>query len=214
MQKSIVIVGPGEHFSYALAKCFGDEGFHIVFMARTIEPLAQLTECLTGEGVSCEYLVADITSEKEIGEAFKGKELPPVAGLIFNVKASPKGDGLTLSPAQFTSALTANVSGVLIAIQALLPHFSEGASVMLTGGGYKDRPDPNKLALSVSKGALHTLFLSLIEPLGERGFKIGTVIIDGVVRAEGPILPAQVARAFLDVFQGENGKEVRVSSLA
>lgn len=210
-KKSIVIVGPGEHFGYALAKRFGDEGFHIVLLARKAEPLEMLQKQLTEEGVSCEYVVADITSEKEVAEIFVRRGSMSIAGLLFNVKASPKGDGLTLSPTQLTDALSANVSGVLTALHAMLPCFAPGCSVILTGGGYKDVPDPNKLALSVSKGALHTLFLSLTQPLGARGFKIGTVIIDGVVRREGPILPEQVSQAFLDVFNGENGTEVHVS---
>lgn len=213
-QKSIVIVGPGEHFGYALAQRFGAEGFHIVLLARKTGPLEALQKQLTDEGVSCECVVADVISEKEVAEIFTAREPLSIAGLIFNVKASPKGNGVILSPTQLTEALSANVSGVLIALQTMLPYFAVGASVMLTGGGYKDKPDPEKLALSVSKGALHTLFLSLIEPLGARGLKIGTVIIDGVVRAEGPIYPEQVSQAFLDVFQGENGKEVRVSSPA
>lgn len=214
MLKSVVIVGPGEHFGYELARRFGAEGFHIVLLARKKDPLETLQKQLTGEGVSCEYVVADITSEKEVAEIFSTRGSLSIAGVIFNVKTSPKGNGLVLSSTQLTEALSANVSGVLTALQTMLPYFAVGASVILTGGGYKDRPDPEKLALSVSKGALHTLFLSLTQSLGARGFKIGTVIIDGMVRAEGPILPTQVSQAFLDVFQGENGKEVRVSSSA
>jgi short-subunit dehydrogenase len=213
-EKSVVIVGPGEHFGFQLAKQFGEKGFHVVLVARKKEALQELSEKVQAEGISSDIVVADVSNIENFGDAFTAvaSRIPPVMALIFNVKASVRGDGLTLSPEQLTEALAIQVSGVLVAVQTVLPYFAPGASVMLTGGGYKDTPDPEKLALSVSKGALHTLFLALVEPLSARGIKVGTVIIDGVVRAEGPIFPEDVAQAFLEVSESETGKAIMVSS--
>lgn len=210
--KSIVVVGPGKHFGLELAKRFGTEGFHIVLVARSEEALMQLCSKLSNENIECSYLGLDATDKdafsKQLSEL--AKSIPPIAGLIFNAKLGVRGSGLKLPPEELTHVLHTNVSGALAAVQSTLPVLEKGASIILTGGGYKDTPDSDKLALSVSKGALHTLFLSLIDPLKTEGVKIGTVIIDGAVRENGPIYAKDVAEAFWTVYLSESGKELRV----
>ena len=75
-----------------------------------------------------------------------------------------------------------------------------GSTIILTGGGYKDRPDPNKLALSVSKAALHALFLSMSLPLSYKHINLKTVILDGAVREEGPLRAVDAAALFWSAF--------------
>ncbi len=210
--KSIILIGPGKHFGFELAKRFGLEGFHIVLVSRTADTLIKLSNKLNNENVACSYLALDANDKdllsRELSELTKS--IPPIAGLIFNLRAGTRGNGLEISPEDLTHALTTNVSGALVAVQAALPVLEKGASIIFTGGGYKDCPDSDKLALSVSKGALHTLFLSLIGPLKSRGIKIGTVVIDGAVRESGPIYPKDVAEAFWTVYQAKSGEVVEV----
>lgn len=211
-KRSIVLIGPGKYFGFELAKRFGLEGFHVVLVARREDALIELSDELAKENIACSYLALDATDKdilsKELGE--HAKTTPPITGLIFNVKAGGRGNGLELSPEHLTQTLHTNVSGALIAVQAALPVLEKESSIIFTGGGYKDSPDPDKLALSVSKGALHTLFLSLINPLKSQGIKVSTVVIDGAVRQEGPIYPKDVAEGFWKAYQAESGEIIEV----
>ena len=210
--KSLILVGPGEHFGLELARLFGSENFHIVLIARNPSSLIGASNELEQENISCSCLAVDITDKDKFSNQLAeiAKSIPPIEALIFNVVASSRGNGLNLPPDELTRALTTNVSGALAVVQAALPFLVKGSSIVFTGGGYKDAPDSEKLALSVSKGALHTLFLSLVQPLQTQGIKIGTVVIDGAVREDGPIYPRDVAKAFWDVYQAETGKIVEL----
>lgn len=205
--KTLIIFGPGEHFGFSVAQRFAKEGFYIVFIARDEGKLEALQEALHKEGISVSMACADVRSQSEVIQAVAAlKGLPPVTAVIYNVKAGARGNGLSVTPEELTDALAANVGGALAAIQASLPILKPGSSIILTGGGYKDKPDPEKLALSVSKGALHTLFLSMIRPLKSRGITLKTLIIDGMVREEGPIRPENVAQAFWDLYTQESNE--------
>ena len=210
---SVLIFGPGKHFGLQLAKRFGSEGHHVVLVARDEILLSGLCDQLKNDGISCSYVGADVGSSRELAQSLNalGQSIPRVSTLIFNVKVSAPGSGLAISPELLTQALAINVSGALAALQASMPLFSANASIILTGGGYKDAPDLEKLALSVSKGALHTLFLALVEPMQQRGLRISTVVIDGVVRESGPILPDRVANAFWEAGSAKSGTIVRVA---
>lgn len=210
--KSVLIFGPGKHFGFQLAQRFGSEGFHVVLIARNETRLLELCNTLEQKNVSCSFVLADVCKrglDKQLIDL--ATTVPAIETVIFNIKESVAGNGLTLSPDQLSQALATNVTGALAVVQASLPILRPNASIILTGGGYKDTPDPEKLALSISKGALHTLFLALIEPLRERDVRISTVVIDGVVRESGPIVPERVADAFWEASQGETGTVVKVS---
>lgn len=207
--KNLILFGPGKHFGLQVARRFAAEGFHIILVARNRTSLDELAMKLGQEGFPCTVVVADVCKSTELQEILA--PLPSLEVVIFNVKSSVPGDGLNLTPELLTETLAANVSGALSAIQACMPLLQPSASILLTGGGYKDTPDPEKLALSVSKGALHTLFLSMIEPLKWRGIILKTVVIDGAVREDRPILPSAVAEAFWKTYQQDSSEPTHIS---
>jgi short-subunit dehydrogenase len=211
--KSVVIVGPGKHFGKSIAKRFGAEGYHIVLVARTEDTLMRYANELRDEGFSCSFVVADVINAADFARILQNHlaETPPVEVLIYNIKVSIAADGLHLSPVDLMTALQANVVGALAVVQSIVPLLSHGGSIIFTGGGYKDTPDPQKVALSVSKGALHTLFLALREVLASKSIKLSTVVIDGVVREVGPLYPDSVAHAFWEASEASEGREFRVS---
>ena len=98
------------------------------------------------------------------------------------------------------AALDANIAAALVAVQSAPEVLaSDRRTVMiLTGGGFKDRPDESRLALSASKAALdaiaHGMRLTLLR---EHDIELKTLIVDGSVRTDGPIRPEQVAAAFV-----------------
>jgi NAD(P)-dependent dehydrogenase (short-subunit alcohol dehydrogenase family) len=198
-QRSLLLVGPGKHFGAQLARRFAQEGFAVGLLARTRQHLDALVTELRGLGGVAYAATADVTRTAELQSAVSelAAALPPLSCVIYNVKASVPGTALELVPDSLTACLAANVSGALGVIQAVQPWLKDRRrTVILTGGGYKDRPNSSKLALSVSKAALHSLFRSATEPLAAAGVSLKTLVIDGVVREKGPLFPEDVAACF------------------
>ena len=200
--KTLVLLGPGVYFGRETALRFAEEGFHIVLVARDEARLTALVSEIVSRGFTAQAVVADVCDAEGFAEkvALSLKDCPPIGAVIYNVKRSLSGNGLSVTTKELNDAFAVNVTAAVTCLQILLPYMEPGSSFMLTGGGYKDTPDPNKIALSVSKSALHTLFLSLVEPLLAHGVLAKTLVIDGVVRTEGPILPTEVADSFWKLY--------------
>jgi NAD(P)-dependent dehydrogenase (short-subunit alcohol dehydrogenase family) len=211
LTRSVLLVGPGRHFGYEVARRFAVEGFRIGLIARTRTNVDPISRALELEGHPCASAIADVRDTAQIGAAVSdvASSLGSLDCVIFNVRDGAPERGLELAPADLTNALATSVSGALAVIQSACPLLERRSqsTVILTGGGYKDRPEPTKLALSVSKAALHALFLALSTPLQSRNILIKTVIVDGVVRPSGPLLPRDVADVFWNALwrvDGEN----------
>lgn len=200
--KSLLLIGPGEHFGLHLIRKFATEGYAIGVISQNKHKLDQLADCLRLENIHIVTAAADVRDFQATKKAVDTlvPALPTLACVIFNVKKSPRGSWVNLDTFDFCDALATNVGGALNCVKATAPYLKNtvGASVIITGGGYKDNPDPNKLALSVSKGAVHTLYQAVAAGLREEGITIKTIVIDGVVREEGPIRSREVANLFWD----------------
>ena len=198
-QRSLLLVGPGAHFGTQLAQRFVAEGFAIALLARSRRHLDPLSEDIRRVGGVATSAIADVVNATQVRQAIDTTltGLPPLSCVIFNVKASAPGRALELDPSVLTACLAANVSGAVAVIQAAQPWLRDRRRVViLTGGGYKDKPNSDKLALSVSKAALHSLFRSSAEPLLAAGISLKTIVIDGAVRETGPLFPEDVAACF------------------
>jgi NADP-dependent 3-hydroxy acid dehydrogenase YdfG len=204
-QKGLILIGPGEHFGFEIAKKFGLEHFQIGLVGRSSGKLLSTVEELCRYGIDAFYVCADVTNENEVKDAFqqiKTKMLRPEC-LIYNVKSSVKGTGLSLKPSDLTLTMAANISGAVSAIQSVSPFFCHASSpmIILTGGGYKDTPNENKLSLSVGKAGIHMVAKVTNSILDRRGIKIRTLVIDGVVRDDGPLRSADVAEEFWKIYE-------------
>lgn len=201
MQKTLLLIGPGEYFGKELIQTFLSAGYKVGILTSSE---VSLQKCKKETGISIGGY-ADITDVKEYRKCLRklAGELGSISCLIYNPKYSPKGTGLELSVEEFEKSLAINATGAVIAIQELASVMKEG-KVLLTGGGYKDNPDPNKFALSVGKSALHGVY----EALKETEISIGTVIIDGFVREGNSINPQRVAQAFLEMAEGKSTEKV------
>jgi NAD(P)-dependent dehydrogenase (short-subunit alcohol dehydrogenase family) len=202
--KSLLLIGPGAHFGAHLARRFSANGFGVGLISQRAEGVRSLASELAKDGIECATATADVRDPAALRAAMHeaAGQLPPLACIIYNVKFSTSAPGLETPPEDLTRALSINVSGALATIQCALPILKQDCgvnpSIILTGGGFKDRPHPDKLVLSVSKAALHSIFLALALPLHREGISLKTVVIDGVVRKTGPLLPSDVADFFWD----------------
>ena len=199
-ERSLLIAGPGTSFTVDTAERFAHEGFSIGLMGRNEQFLNDLAATLSSKDIQPQVTIVDFTNEQSINAATKqlSEQLPPWETVLYNVKQSHHGTVFDASVSEIQNDFDANVMGLLRLTRSVIKLWdrSENASVLLAGGGYKDSPDPNKLSLSVSKGAFHTLGLSMKEPLAERDIQISELVIDGFVAKDGPLFPADVADMF------------------
>lgn len=201
--RGLLLVGPGEHFGRQLLLRFGREGFKLGAIGRSRESLSSLTTALSSEGTELVSAAADIT-EKGFANTVRAlsTQLAPISCLIYNPKSSVRGSGLRTDPSELSSTLAVNVVGALVAIQEALPSMpSDGTGcIILSGGGFKDKPDSERFALSVGKAGLHGVARGLVEPLARRGVRLKTVVIRGYVRDTGPIRPDELADFYWRTF--------------
>lgn len=205
IQKSLLLVGPGKHFGRDIIRKFSSEGWKIGVISQNQDKLDELESFLSTEGISIVPHSADVKSLSDMKNAIQkiSEDISTFSCVIFNVKMSIAGSCLTINPEEFTDALTSNVTGAINTIQSVKPFLGSNASIIFTGGGYKDQPDPEKLALSVSKAALHNVYLAAKQTLRNEGISVKTVVIDGVVRENGPLYPQDVANLFWNAHHDE-----------
>lgn len=202
--KGVIIVGPGKHFGAELVSRFVGAGYAVGIVARRPEGLEEIRQSTGDRVLTAAVDVADPDAFREALRAL-ATGLGEVSGLIYNPKVSFKASALALEASELERSLTVNVTGAMVAIATLLPWLeAEGGSVVLTGGGYKDEPDPDKFALSVGKAGLHALYRSLNQPLQRKGITMKTVVIDGFVRrsGEGSVSSSNLADFYYSIFAG------------
>lgn len=207
--RTLLLFGPGKYFGFELARLFGSKGFHIVLLARDEERLVDMQRRLNALDIPCDVFGVDVRKSDELHLIISKLALtkPPIHAVIFNIKGDTANE---TSADQITEHLSVAVGGAYSVIQTVTPVLVQDASILLTGGGLKDNPDASKLALSISKSALHTLYLAIIEPLKRKRIFLKTVVIDGMVRDTGPILPGTVADAFWNAFEQDTTDPVYV----
>lgn len=197
----LLLIGPGRHFGVDILRRFAKEGFKLGVISRTAGTVDAVRLALGQDGIGVLAGVADIANDEfttSVRSVASG--LRNLRCVIYNPKASVRGSGLELAGSDLAKTMAVNVTGAMIAIQAAAPLLTPGSSVILTGGGFKDAPDSERLALSVGKGALHTLALGMVEPLAKYKIDVKTVVIDGYVRSGGPIEPEDLADYYWEVF--------------
>lgn len=173
-----LIIGPGAAFGELLYK----------ELAKTHEVH---TASRTSPTFSAHHHTLDLldTAAKEALHSLLADISPDI--VIFSTKYSPKG-GLSLSESDFFDAFSVNVYPLLTILRSLKEIPSSGRKHCIAiGGGYKDAPHPNKLALSASKGALHTMVLTLQKECQEHALLLHELIIDGWVHPEAEKLTPQ-----------------------
>lgn len=184
----MVLVGPGRHFGRALIERFLAEGFSVGVLSGRQQTLDHLRVQLPA-GAPVHFAQTDVTEPKRFQNTLREivEGLGQLECLIYNAKVSVKAGGLATDLTELATSLSVNVTGALAAIQCAtsLMKRSHKPSIILTGGGYKDRPHPEKFALHVGKSGLHAVAKGLVDPLRLRGVQLQTVIIQGAIRQSG-----------------------------
>lgn len=202
-----VVIGAGPGIGTAVARRFGKEGMKVAVMARRMLEIEKLAAELNARGVEAKAYVCDVERATDITDALAHVEhdLGPVTTLVYNVAVVKPGGPLEVGAEQMVRELRADVVGLLVAAQKVVPMMKNGGSILVTGGGLALDPWPQMTSLAVGKAAVRSLALSLHKELAPRGIHAATVTIAGLVEKGTRFDPDAIAGVFWELHTQKPG---------
>jgi len=181
--KIAVVVGAGSGIGLATANHLLSQGATVYFAGRTLGKLQAVTQGTEGRPITL-----NLEDEASIRAAFA-----QIGALDYLVFTAADLSYAPLSDLQLVDArrvFESKFFGPLAAVQAALPHFRAGGSVVFFSGLAAWRPGPGTSMVSAVNGALAALTAALaveLAPLRVNAISPGIVVTpswDGMPRAE------------------------------
>jgi NADP-dependent 3-hydroxy acid dehydrogenase YdfG len=182
---SIVIVGAGPNLGAAVARRFGREGMSVGLVARDAAKLEELAAVLNEEGITADFVAADIRDAEALAGAVRSlaERLGPVEVLEY----SPLPAKEFMKPILETSVddlrgpLEFSVLGAVVAATAVVgPMIEAGSgSILFTTGGAAVKPYPERAGVGVSFAGEVAYARMLNEALRDKGVHVGHTAIAG-----------------------------------
>ena len=174
-----IVSGPGN--GLATAERFAKEGFQVVLSARKAAKTQVLADQLTAKGYEANVRTVDASDPSSVTALVAGVEMSfcGIEVVHHNAASMRKATITEQSPETFNSDLAVNIGGALAAVQAVIPNMSErgSGSILLTGGGYSLKPNPDYLSLGIGKAGIRAMALGLFESLAQSGIHVATVTV-------------------------------------
>lgn len=201
---SVIVVGAGPGIGAAVARRFARESVSVGLIARDEARLASLAGSLAGPSA---YRAADVADPAALTAAIDGlvEELGAPTGLVYNAAVVRANRPSELDAEALLQELAVDVGGALTACNTALAHMERGA-LLLTGGGFAERPFAGYTGLSVGKAAMRNLARCLAQEQGERGIHVATVTIHGRVEHGTPFDPARIAELYWVLYREPRSK--------
>lgn len=201
----LLLIGMGPGMGLSIARRFGRAGFEILMMARNADKLRQLSDTLKAEGIASQGIPADIADPDAFRAALDQvvQAHPDIDILHYNASAYNPALPSEIRLDVFLSDLNVNVTGALLAAQAVLPQMrARGAGVLfLTGGGTALRAPAMLASLGVGKAAMRNLAFSLYDECGPMGVRVATVTIRGMIAPGTAFDPDAIAGKFWEMYE-------------
>lgn len=200
-KKTIVIIGAGNGVSAAVAKKFGSEGFQIALIARNINKLSPLENELSKQSINFKSFKANAAIHNQLSATLREimRHFGGIDVLHYNAAALRKEPILQDEVHLLEEDFKVNVTGAFNAVQTVLPTMQDKSfgTILFTGGGFANHPDPNFGSLGIGKAALKNLSSSLHLALVNQGIHVGIVTINGYVSESSPVhTPSAIAELF------------------
>jgi NAD(P)-dependent dehydrogenase (short-subunit alcohol dehydrogenase family) len=199
---SAVVIGVGPGVGLAVARRFAAGGHAVAVVGRHLDRQRRLLDTAGRSGTSGPRLAlaADAADPQQLAAALDeaAERLGPVEVLVYNaVHAAPSLPSV-LDPALLAASLAVNVTGALVAAQAVLPGMRAAGrgTILFTGGGLALWPQPGAAALSVGKAGLRALARTMHDELAPAGIHVATITICGRVAPGTAFDPDDIAERY------------------
>ena len=192
-----LIVGSGSGLSASLARLFRQEGLAVSLAARNASKLDALCHEIGATSHACD--ATDPASVAALFAAVSQADGDPDV-VIFNASARSRGPLVELDPNAVENAIRVSAyAGFLVAqaaVKRMLPH-GHGV-VVFTGASASVKGYPQSAPFAMGKYALRGLAQSMARELHPQGIHVGHVVIDGAIRSDTRIEPADRPDSMLD----------------
>lgn len=190
--KTAVITGGGSGIGQAVALHQAELGNHVVILDYSEETAQETANQIISAGGNAEVIQCDVANTESVKQAFE--QIEKVDILVNNAGIAAVGNVEKCTPEEFDNIYNVNVKGVYHCLHFALPKMvanGGGAIVNLASiaskVGIQDR-----FAYSMSKGAAHTMTLSIARDYIDKGIRCNSVC------------PGRVHTPFVDGFLAKN----------
>jgi 2-keto-3-deoxy-L-fuconate dehydrogenase len=202
--KVAAITGAGSGIGRAIAMLFGRQGADVVALDIDERAARRTVDAILGEGGKAAARACDVADARQVAGVVDdiGREHQRLDILVNNAGIAHIGTVETTTEADFDQLYRVNVKGVFLFSRAALPiMLRQGGGVILNMASIVSLVGvPERFAYSMSKGAVHTMTMSIAVDYVKRGVRCNC------------ICPARIHTPFVDQFVAKNypGREQHV----
>lgn len=172
--KTAIITGATSGMGLVTAQLFLKEGANVVLTGRSTEKLERLEQELEGNFLLVRADAASASDSKSLIEQAVAK-FGKIDILFINAgifKALPVAD---LTEQVYDDIFNINLKGPVFTVQAALPHFNKGASILLNTSVSNVKGMPGVAAYGASKAALRSFARTLAAELADQNIRVNAV---------------------------------------
>ena len=195
-----LIVGAGAGISASLARLLASHGLTVAIAARNAGKLQTLANEIggaafavdAGNAAQVRQLFADVT--EKLGE-------PDV--VVYNASGRVRGPLIELEPAEVAQTLHISAFGGFLVGQEAAKRFlarpvEERGAILFTGASASVKGYAHSAPFAMGKFALRGLAQSMARELAPQGIHVAHFVIDGGVRSDARVAPADRPDSMLD----------------
>ena len=194
--RKALIVGAGAGLSAALARAFAKEGLAIALAARTPDDLRALAAEAGAQVFAC-----DASRRADVEKLFADLDAQGAPDVVtYNASYRTRGPFIDLDPDEVEKSLRVSaLAGFYVAQAAarrMLP--AKKGAIFFTGASASVKGYAQSAPFAMGKFALRGLAQSMARELSPQGIHVAHVVVDGGIRSERRVEPADKPDSMLD----------------
>jgi 3-oxoacyl-[acyl-carrier protein] reductase len=164
-----IVTGASRGIGAAIARTLAEAGCHVVAAARSREPLEALVDALPVPGLAhaCDLSQPDAAAQLVDATLARGGRIDV---LVNNAGATPRGDFLGFSDAEWDDGFALKFFGAMRLCRAAWPHLVESRGCIVNIGGIGGRTGSAEFTIG---GSVNAALLNLTKALADRGVREG-----------------------------------------
>jgi NAD(P)-dependent dehydrogenase (short-subunit alcohol dehydrogenase family) len=194
--RKALIVGAGAGLSAALARAFAKEGLAVALAARTPDDLRALATEIGAQVFAC-----DASRRADVERLFAELDAQGAPDVVaYNASYRTRGPFVELDADEVEKSLRVSVLGGFYVAQAavrrMLP--ARKGAIFFTGASASVKGYAQSAPFAMGKFALRGLAQSMARELAPQGIHVAHVVVDGGIRSERRVEPADKPDSMLD----------------
>ena len=202
-ERHLLLIGAGPGLGGAIARRFGEGGYKVTLVARSLDSLGKLAGTLGDTGAEIATISADVSDPEglraRMSALYSGDGAPGL--IVYNAVMGTPDQLLSSSVAHLQAAYAVDVIGAIVVAQVAAPAMRAAGlgTIIVTGGGFADHPIPALATISLGKAALRSAATMLGADLEPDGIRVTTLTIVGQIVAGTAFDPERIAQRYWEI---------------